>query len=378
MAAPEIQKAAYSTDVSKTGRVMMKLKKELLFIAIAIVLLIGYLSVRETDRNEYRLPSFDKIAASDISRIEIARSEGPVILEKKDNGWVIQPKAYTADSGKVNTLLSDLEKVSLTALVSESKSYTRYDLDPDKVIRIKAWVGDALKRDIQIGKPASTFQHTFVRVGDGAEVYHAWQNLRTAFDQTADKLRDKTVLAYGMDEVKEVSIHREGKQVVIRKTEMAPAAEPAAPVQGAAGSDAKPAEGAPTAQTPSQPAEGAPKSDAPPKPAEVRWVTDEGKAADLSKMNKLLSAMSRLSCESYLEGKTAADLGAPIGTIVVKGNKDYTLNIYAKADKDAKVYPASSSESADVFTLSDFQTEPLLADPDTLFGSATKPESTTN
>jgi hypothetical protein len=107
-------------------------------------------------------------------------------------------------------------------------------------------------------------------------------------------------------------------------------------------------------------------------------VTDEGKAADLSKMNKLLSAMSRLSCESYLEGKTAADLGAPIGTIVVKGNKDYTLNIYAKADKDAKVYPASSSESADVFTLSDFQTEPLLADPDTLFGSATKPESTTN
>ena len=357
----------------------MKLKKELLFIAIAIVLLIGYLSVRETDRNEYRLPSFEKIAASDISRIEIARPEGPVILEKKDAAWIIQPQGYTADSGKVNTLLGDLEKVSLTALVSESKSYSRYDLDPDKAIRIKAWVGDALKRNIQIGKPASTFQHTFVRVGDGAEVYHAWQNLRTAFDQTADKLRDKTVLAYSMDEVKEVSIHREGKQVVIRKTETVPAADTPAPSQeGAPAGDAKPAEGASSALTPAQPAESAPKSDAPPKPAEVRWVTDEGKAADLSKMSKLLSSMSRLSCESYLEGKTAADLGTPIGTIVVKGKKDYTLNIYAKADKDAKAYPASSSESADVFTLSDFQTESLLADPDTLFGSATKPESTTN
>lgn len=370
----------------------MKLKKELLLIAIAIVLLIGYLSVRETDRNEYRLPSFDKIAASDITRIEIVRPEGTVTLDKKDAAWVIQPKGNTADSGKVNTMLGDLEKVTLTALVSESKSYTRYDLDPDKAIRIKAWAGDALKRDIQIGKPASTFQHTFVRVGDGAEVYHAWQNLRTAFDQTADKIRDKTVLAYSMDEVKEVSIQKEGKQVVIRKTETTPpAADTAAPVQGAAASDAKSAEGAPSAETPpkaveggpptetlSQPAEGAPNANAPPKPAEVRWVTDEGKVADLSKMNKLLSSMSRLSCESYLEGKTAVDLGAPICTLVVKGNKDYMLNIYAKADKDDKAYPASSSESADVFTLPDYQTESLLADPDTLFGNTANPGSTTN
>ena len=277
----------------------MKLKKEYIFIVLAIVLLVGYLSVRETDRTEYRLPAIAKVAASDITRIEIARQEGSVVLEKKDTKWQIQPQDYPADSGKVTTMLDDLEKLSLTALVSESKSYSRYDLEPDKAIRVKAWAGEELKRDIQIGKPAPTFQHTFVRVGDAPEVYHAQQNLKTAFDQTADKLRDKTVLAFSLEEVTEIAITKEGKQTVIRKSETAP--PPAAP---------SPA-----------PAEGAPPADTAAKPAEVQWLTDQGKPADLSKMNRLLSSLSHLSCESYLEGKSISDLSNPISSIVIKGKK---------------------------------------------------------
>ncbi len=330
----------------------MKLKKEYIFIAIAIVLLIGYLSVRETDRTEYRLPTFSKIAVSDITRIEIARPEGTVVLDKKDTKWQIQPLAYSADSGKVNTMLEDLEKLSLTALVSESKSWSRYDLEPDKAIRVKAWAGEDLKRDIQIGKTAPTFQHTFVRVGDAPEVYHAQQNLKTAFDQTADKLRDKTVLAFNLEEVTEIVITKEGKQTVIRKSEIAP--PPAAPAPATA--------------------EGAPPADAAVKPAEILWLTDQGKPADLSKMNRLLSSLSHLSCESYLEGKNISDLSNPISSIVIKGKKDYTLTLYAKTEKDATVYPSSSSETGSVFTLSDRQAEPIIANPEALIGNAETPE----
>ncbi len=330
----------------------MKLKKEYIFIALVIVLLVGYLSVRETDRTEYRLPTFAKIAVSDITRIEIARPEGTVVLDKKDTKWQIQPLAYSADSGKVNTILEDLEKLSLTALVSESKSWSRYDLEPDKAIRVKAWAGEDLKRDIQIGKTAPTFQHTFVRVGDAPEVYHAQQNLKTAFDQTADKLRDKTVLAFNLEEVTEIVITKEGKQTVIRKSEIAP--PPAAPAPATA--------------------EGASPADAAVKPAEILWLTDQGKPADLSKMNRLLSTLSRLSCESYLEGKNISDLSNPISSIVIKGKKDYTLTLYAKTEKDATNYPASSSETGSVFTLPDRQAEPLIVDPETLIGNAENPE----
>jgi hypothetical protein len=329
---------------------MMKLKKEYFFIALAIVLLAGYLTVRKTDRTEYQLPAIAKVAASDFIRIEIARQERTVVLEKKDTTWLIQPEAYLADSGKVTAMLDDLEKLSLTALVSDSKSYSRYDLEPDKAIRVKAWTGDGLKRDIQIGKPAPTFQHTFVRVGDALEVYHAQQNLKTAFDQTAEKLRDKIVLAFGPEEVTEIAITREGKLTVIRKSEIAQ--QPAVPV----------------------PAEGAPSADTAVKPAEVQWLTDQGKPADLSKINRLLSTLSRLPCESYLEGKNTSDLSNPISIIVIKGKKDYTLTLYAKTEKDTTNYPASSSETGSVFTLSDRQAEPLIADPSTLIGNAENQE----
>ncbi|MFH0995311.1 MAG: hypothetical protein V1844_07425, partial [Pseudomonadota bacterium] len=153
------------------------------------------------------------------------------------------------------------------------------------------------------------------------------------------------VLAFSMDEVTEIAITKEGKQTVIRKSEIAPPpSEPAA-----------------------APAEGTP-------PAEVQWLTDQGKPTDLSKMNRLLSTLSRLACESYLEGKNAADLSNPISSIVIKGKKDYTLTLYAKTEKDATNYPASSSENASVFTLSDRQAEPLIADPETLAGNAENPE----
>jgi hypothetical protein len=342
---------------------MMKIKKEYIFISLAIVLLVGYLSVRETDRTEYQLPAIAKVSASDITRIEIVRLEGPVVLEKKDTAWRIQPQDYLADSAKVNAMLDNLEKLSLTALVSESKSWSRYDLESDKSIRVKAWAGDGLKRDIQIGKPAPTFQHTFVRVGDEPEVYHAQQNLKTAFDQTTDKLRDKTVLAFNLEEVKEIAITREGKQTVICKSEIEPPPVVPAPADGTSSADGTP------------PADGtSPANATAVKPAETRWITDQGKPADLSKINRLLSTLSHLSCESYLEGKSISDLSNPIGGIVIKGKKDYTLTLYAKTEKDATVYLASSSETSSVFTLSDRQAEPLTADTEALFGNAENPE----
>lgn len=329
----------------------MKLKKEYFFIAIAIVLLVGYLAVRKTDRTEYKLPVIAGLAASDITRIEIARQDGTLVLEKKDANWRIQPQGYPADPGKVNAMLDDLEKLSLTALVSESKSYSRYDLEPDKAIHVKAWAGEELKRDIQIGKPAPTIQHTFVRIGDAPEVYHAQKNLKTAFDLTADKLRDKTVLAFSPEDVKEIEIIKGDTHTVLRKSEITPPPSPAA------------------APTPA-PAEGeAPADTASVKPAEIQWITDQGKPADPSKMNRLLSSLSHLSCESYVEGKSISDLSNPIGSIVIKGKKDYTLTVYAKTEKDAAGYPASSSETASVFTLSDRQAEPLIADPQTLIPS---------
>lgn len=307
---------------------MMKIKKEYLFIALAIISLVSYLSVRKTDRTEYTLPKISKLSSGDITRMEVARFEEIIVLEKKDGSWRIMPSGFVADSAKVNTMLESMENLKLTVLASESKSYFRYDLEPGKVIRIKAWAGDVLKRDIQIGKPAPTFQHTFVRIGDAPQVYHAQQNIRNPFDQTTGKLRDKTVLSFDVTEAKEIVLSKNGEQLAIRKAEL-PAKEGENPASVAR------------------------------KQAQVMWVTDHGKEADIAKINTLISTLSKLSCETFLEGKIKSDFFDPIFMIIIKGKKEYSLSVYSKIDKDYPGHPAISSESDYVFILSDHDVEKI-------------------
>ena len=73
-------------------------------------------------------------------------------------------------------MLNVFESLALTALVSESKDYNRYDLNAEKRITVKAWQQETLKRNFDIGKAAPSFRHTFVKIGDESRVFHASAN----------------------------------------------------------------------------------------------------------------------------------------------------------------------------------------------------------
>ncbi len=338
----------------------MKIKKEYLIIAVVIVLAIIYLAVRKSNRTEYQLPVIPQMALEQVGKIEVTHAGKTLTLEKKDKKWQILPQGYLADPDKVNTMLNDLSHLTLTALTSESKAYARYDLETDKAIRVQAWAGAAVQRDIRIGKAASTYQHTFIRIGETPQVYQAEHNLRGAFDQTVEQLRDKTVMQFDTADIKEIDITQNGQKTAFLKKEVTPpAAGKSQPSTGAANTTASAAA--------NKPAAGA---------VEVQWTTDQGKPADLSQINRLLSILSHLSCESYIEGKTKNDMGqAPVSTLLVKGKKDYTLTLYPQPGKAGSGYPAISSESEYPFTLPDYQGKTLAADPQKLTPSEKKAEA---
>ena len=78
-----------------------------------------------------------------------------------------------------------LDKITLSALVSESKSYDRYDLSDEKKLSIKAWEGETLKRDFYAGKVSPSSRHTFITLaGDNfsTEIFADFFN-DTVFDQ---------------------------------------------------------------------------------------------------------------------------------------------------------------------------------------------------
>ena len=77
----------------------------------------------------------------------------------------------------------------------------------------------------------------------------------------------------------------------------------------------------------------------------------------------LLTPLSNLRCEKYIENRKKADFVNPIYTFKLKGAQKYTLTMFAKIDKDAKSYPAMSSQSDFPFLLTDSQADKIMLDP---------------
>ncbi|MEJ2657927.1 MAG: DUF4340 domain-containing protein, partial [Desulfobacterales bacterium] len=191
----------------------MKLKKEYFILGAVLVALVLYLALHRSNRTNYQLPELSPVPEKKISKLEITTADKSIVLNKTDNTWSIEPKGYPADSTKVKNMLDIIENLKLTALVSESKNYVRYDLGNDKNIHVKAWVGKTLERDFYIGKTAPTFQHTFVKLADDPNVYHARQEFRRKFDMSVNALRDKTVLSYAQNNIREITLAHDKKTV---------------------------------------------------------------------------------------------------------------------------------------------------------------------
>jgi len=311
----------------------MKVKIEYIILGAIILALSLYLLQRNTNKVSYQLPSLQYIAIKNISKIEISGTDEPIVLNKKDSKWYIGHDEYLADGSKTKDMLSVIGKLTLTALVSESKKYSRYHLSNNKKIKIKAWVGDKVERDFEIGKAAGSHQHTFVKLSGDHRVYHAVGNFRGKFDQTVERLRDKVVLSFEKIDISEIEITKEKKSLVFKREEI--------PVV------VKPGETKKESVSPSK------------KPEQI-WRRSDGKNADQSSLSSLLSTLSHLRCDRYISDKRKEEFTKPLHTILLTGTKKYTLSIFPETEKGSEKYPALSSENDYPFLLTKLQVENIM------------------
>ena len=311
----------------------MKVKKEYMILSVVIVALGLYLFFRSTDRTTYRLPELPTLKAQDLSKIEIGKGDQTVTLDRSDDGWQVSPGDYPADTRLVQRVLDDLAALSVTALVSETQNYARYELDEKNQIRVKAYRDGNVVRDFHIGKAADTMRHTHITLAGDANVYHAQGNFRNDFDQSVESLRDKTVLAFKPAEVVEFVIATPERSVTVRKT---PAPQPAAETD-----------------TPSETGKEGTSE------AENTWQIMDGPAVETETVERLLEDLSGLKCRAYLTDRSKADLANPIYQVRIQTGETALLEIFVPADEAATEMPARSSLRPDPFTLADFDIDPV-------------------
>ena len=314
----------------------MKGKKEIAILFFIMAVLVFYIKSEKTDKTSYELPDITKIETGDISSFTISNADSEIVLVKENNTWLVGPKKYPADPSTIDKMLTQISGISLTALASESKNYSLYELDNDKKIEVKAFKGDNVIRNISIGKPASSYKHTFVMIHDDHRVYHAEGNIRTDFSRSIPELRDKKVMAV-QDEITELVLHAGDTTMTIMKA--------AAPVSVDV-NETKP--------------------DDPPADQGPKWITADGRPVKDSEIDSIIDRLADYRCDEFIEEKTKQDFTSPVYTAVFKGTKEYSISFYEKQNEK---YPAVTSENEYPFMVSEWKAKQIMKELDSLIAS---------
>ncbi|NIM19160.1 MAG: DUF4340 domain-containing protein [Candidatus Latescibacteria bacterium] len=316
----------------------MKLKKEYMVLAVIVVALLLYILFKSPDKTHYRLPEVGKIVTNDISKLVIVRPTGALTLERQGDKWRIQPQGYPADQNLVDRMLKTVGDFELSTLVSESKNYTQFDLTEDKKISLEVFGGEKSLRKLDIGKTASTYQHTFVRLEGDHRVYQAKGNIRQPLDTDIDRLRDKTVATIERDYVTGISLKIGEETLTVKKREE-PAPPPYAGTEDSVMSEPGPV-----------------------------WATEDGLVAKENIINGIINTLANLRCSEYIEGKNKEDFTGPMLSITVESTSTVTLEIFDKRDDNK--YPAISSQSDYPFLLAEGVVNRIKKTPDELLVKA--------
>lgn len=326
----------------------MRIKKEQIILALIIIVLILYLVFRKQDQINYQIPDLPKIPRAEFTSIEITRSGDSIVLEKQGEKWVISPHGYPTNTSNIKNMLDFIEEPTLTVMVSDSKNYTRYGLDNDKKIIVKAFAVKDLKREIEIGNSTDTRRNTFVKLAEDYRIYHAQGNQKNVFDKDMDELRDKIVLSFDQSEIKKIQLTK-GPQSLILTQIQSPSGE------------AKDKEDTESTETVVD---------------KVEWQTSEGEKINQSELEELLSTLSSLTCKAFLYEIKKEDLIDPVCVITLKGVKEYSLSLFPKTDDYDQGYPALSSENESPFLLTDWNAERIIESPDNIIKESEESDTT--
>ncbi|MBW1914538.1 MAG: DUF4340 domain-containing protein [Deltaproteobacteria bacterium] len=319
----------------------MKIKKEMIILVLIILVASLYLIMQNKGSINYELPELEEIVVSDITKITIDGKDVDIVLQKKDNSWFIEPQGYLIVKDMATDMLEAIEKPVLTDLISESKNYAQFELDDESRTVVKAYAGSTLIREMTIGKMASSYSHTHIKMTDDYRVYYAMGNLKNPFSKNIDELRDKAVLSLDQDDIKEVHMVQGSESVTLVKSEIQKEEADSEEAQDEAQVDK----------------------------TSVIWTDPDGEQASTNQVDKIISKLSSLSCDQYIYDTSKSEMADPICTVTLKGEKEYSLSIFAMRDEEDKMYPAISSGSDYPFVLQSYPVDSnIMIEIDTLMG----------
>lgn len=257
--------------------------------------------------------------------IEVKSKDYSMRLYMKDGAWLVNDAAYPADENSAGSLEMKVRDIRLTDLVSEEKSYDRYELTDEKAVTVTVKKGETVLRTLVIGKSGGKSNHAFVLIDGRPAIYLAAGIQREEFTLPLDSMRDKRIFDLKGKEIESFTITSGGRTWSFYKKAAAPEKE---------GAEAK---------------------------TGTSWYCKgyDSMPLDDGAVSNILYTFSPLRAVTYPENKKQNELGRPYASAVIRsGGVDYDVKIFSGKEKEYNY--AISSKSQYIFTMGDWQTEKLV------------------
>lgn len=167
---------------------MIKLFKDPLVISfvflVSVLAVFSYLKYRPQLTNKKEAGGLIK-STNQVSKIEM-EDEQKTTLVKKDGKWLIQSEeSQPADEKKVNDLLTGLEALKISEIVSQNPdNFENFNLNEKEAIKVHLWENENKIFEIWVGKAGPAFNKTYFRLPNKEEVYLSNISLRSKVIQT--------------------------------------------------------------------------------------------------------------------------------------------------------------------------------------------------
>ncbi|MEN8154981.1 MAG: DUF4340 domain-containing protein [Acidobacteriota bacterium] len=305
------------------------LKIEYIIIAVIIVASVLYLLFKGEDKIHYTIPVLNELKKENLNKIEINKDTERFFVERSGENWLIGDEKYPADKEKISKMADIISELKLTTLVSRSKNYFLYELGKEKGIEVIGYANGDIVRKFNIGKTASTYDHTFVKLDGDPNIYHAKDSIRNQFEKGIDDLRDKKIFSFEENSINMIDFTYNGNNISVTKGII---------------EEKKDNKG-----------DSREKSSEPQKD-NVIWKIGE-KTVDIKDIKALLSGISDLECSKYIYDGGEELFSNDLITIKLQGAKQYQLDIFERPEKDKGDYSSRSSETKYGYYLSSYKVD---------------------
>ncbi len=137
-------------------------------------------------------------ATDDVDKIDIHNEKGDIVLEKKDNKWVLtKPLSAPANQANITSVLGNLKDIKIAEVIAKNADddlKKQYELDAAKGVHLQTFKGSEKKFEATFGKQGG--RGNMVMLPDHPGIYAASGYSGWMYTRESKEWRDKEIFKF--------------------------------------------------------------------------------------------------------------------------------------------------------------------------------------